>query len=190
MSEESQDWGRSMKPSKDEIFWKILRCALSLDSKKGYLRWTIAELSRQCRIPRPTIYYYFGKSKKDILLSAVKILGEECFGLTQRRLELWQDGQGLSSVRESRKFLQDHPELTSFYFSQRHKSHEIGEAIRSLEKKYLEKFSRFFDDASSSQADRIAAFCFGMVFTPGLRNEAFDSNLPSPDIFIQKLSKS
>jgi AcrR family transcriptional regulator len=156
------------KETKDEIFWKILKAALSLDSRKGHLKWTIAELSRSCRVPRPSIYYYFGIEKKAILLSAVRILGEECFGLSPRRMELWRNGQMYESVKESRQFLQEHHELIGFYFSQRYKDHEVGEALRQLEEKYHQKFKRFFSGETEEKRQRTAALLFGMVFMPGL----------------------
>lgn len=162
------------KATKDEIFWKILKAALSLDSKKGYLKWTIADLSRACHVPRPSIYYYFGKSKKDILLSAVHILGEECFGLSPQRVQLWNEGKMLDSVARSRDFLQEHHELIAFYFSQRAKEHEVGEALRHLEKKYHEKFKLFFASKQSSGQQQAAALLFGLVFMPGLTQQAFE----------------
>ena len=167
----------SKKETKDEIFWKILKAALSLDSKKGYMKWTIAELSRSCKIPRPSIYYYFGKEKKEILLSAVRILGEECFGLSSSRLQLWKNGKMYESARASRGFLQEHHELISFYFSQRNKEHEVGKALRELEKKYHEKFIRFLPSASRAEQERTAALLFGMVFMPGISDQVFESSL-------------
>lgn len=159
------------RETKDQIFWKILKAAMSLDSKKGYLKWTIAELSRKCRVPRPSIYYYFGKEKKEILLSAVRILGEECFGLSPSRLALWKSGKSFESVRLSRQFLQEHHELIAFYFSQRDKDHDVGNALRELERKYHEKFKLYMPSKNLKEQEKMAALLFGMVFMPGLNDE-------------------
>lgn len=161
--------------TKDEIYWKVLKAAMALDFKRGHCRWTIAELSRASGVSRPLIYYYFGKSREDILLASVKVLGEECFGLSDRRITLWKNGDFKKSVKESRKFIQEHQDLAAFYFAQRAKPHFVGEALRELERKYEQKLKAFFKNASESEIHTKIALLFGCVFAPSISETALDS---------------
>ncbi len=152
---------------------------MALDFKRGHQKWTMAELSRVSGVKRPLIYYYFGKSRVEILLAAVKVLGEDCFGLSDRRVEMWKRGEMDQSIRESRKFLQDQKELAGFYFLHRAKDNAVGEALRLLERKYREKFCRYFPSLNKNQQEQLAAFFFGLVFIPDLSDEALESCLAS-----------
>jgi len=161
--------------SKDEIYWKVLRAAMSLDFKKGHCRWTIAGLSRVSGVSRPLIYYYFGKNREDILLAAVKVIGEECFGLSPKRMKLWKEGDLCDSVRQSRAFVQDHQDLAAFYFAQRSKPHFVGIALRELEAQYAKKLKNFFRTQEDADIQRKLALFFGLVFAPGISDEAIAS---------------
>jgi AcrR family transcriptional regulator len=164
---------------KDEIYWKVLKAAMVLDYKRGHQKWTMAELARQSGVKRPLIYYYFGKSRLDILLAAVKVLGEECFGLSNGRIELWRTGRVNESVKASRAVVQEHKDLAGFYFLHRAKDNPVGDALRHLEKKYAQKIEKFFPTLSKSQQQQLGAFFFGLVFAPDLSNEALGECLKS-----------
>ena len=56
-----------MAADKDETYWKILDAVIALEIRRGHQKWTISELSRLSGITRTLIYYYFGKSKLEIL---------------------------------------------------------------------------------------------------------------------------
>jgi len=172
----------SVKIEKDQIYWKVLKTVMSLDFKRGHQKWTMAELSRVSGIKRPLIYYYFGKSRIEILLAGVKVLGEECFGLSDRRMRLWQNREMATSIRESRQFMHDHPELAGFYFLHRRKFTPIGNAIQDLESKYCKKFQRFFPKLSSDQQEQMSAFFFGLVFTPNISELALEGCLKSINV--------
>lgn len=160
--------------AKDEIYWKVLGAAMALDFKRGHQKWTIAELARVSGIKRPLIYYYFGKSRLDILLAAVRVIGEEFFGLSDRRLQMWKAQEIHQSIRQSRSFLHSHKDLIGFYFLHRARENPIGDAIRVLEKKHRDKIARFFPGLSKSQQEQIGAFFFGLVFVPSLSEEAIE----------------
>src|SRR6185437_8957223 len=133
---------------KDETYWNILNCALRLDFKKGHRRWTMTELGRSAQVTRTLIYYYFGKSKDTILADAVKLVGEELFGLNPDRLALWDQGSVEESVYRSRVLTEKNPNLVAFYFAHRSDESSIGHAIRELEDRYRKKLGSFLPNAS------------------------------------------
>jgi len=165
-----------MKESrKDETFWAVLNAAIELDFGRGHQRWTMSELSRTSKVTRSLIYYYFGKSKEAILLEAVKIIGEEFFGLTGARLELWQKGELAESVLQSRRLLEKSPFMGSFYMVHREAETELGTALRSLEKEYKAKLKRFFKDVQDPYRDALFGLLLGLVLAPRLSEEAVRS---------------
>jgi len=158
--------------SKDETFWSVLNSAIELDFKRGHLRWTMSELSRMSKVTRSLIYYYFGKSKEAILLEAVKLIGEEFFGLTTNRVEMWKAGQISESVLQTRRLLEKCPHMGTFYMVHREEETDIGASLRQLELEYKQKLKRFFPQASDPSLEALFGLFMGLVITPRLSDEA------------------
>lgn len=157
---------------KDETFWKVLNAAIELEFTRGHLRWSMSELSRVSGVTRSLIYYYFGKSKESILLEAVKLIGEEFFGLTKSRLDLWKKGDIAESVLQSRALLEKAPHVGSFYMVHREGETEVGVALRVLEKEYKQKLKRFFVHAQDSYREALFGLLMGLVLTPRISDVA------------------
>jgi AcrR family transcriptional regulator len=131
----------------------------------------MSELSRESKVTRSLIYYYFGKSKAAILLEAVKLIGEEFFGLTPARVELWRNGQIAESILQSRRLLEKCPHMATFYMVHRHEDTEIGQSLRHLDTEYRQKLERFFQ-GSAVELEALWGLFFGLVLTPKLSDEA------------------
>ena len=157
--------------SKDEIFRKVLNAAIELDFRKGHQRWTLSELSRTSKITRSLIYYYFGKSRHDILIEAVRLIGEDLFGLSAERMKLWEGGQVVGSVLQSRAFVEMYPFIGAFYLANRTKDSDLGAAIRRLEEQHFLKMKRFFPKLKDTELRAKFALFFGLVFAPHVSEE-------------------
>jgi len=158
--------------NKDETFWSVLNSAIELDFRRGHLRWSMSELSRSSKVTRSLIYYYFGKSKESILLEAVKLLGEEFFGLNSARIDLWKNGQIFESILQTRRLAEKCPHMGTFYMVHRDEQTEIGTSLRQLETEYKQKLKRFFAKASEPALDGVFGLFMGLVITPRLSDEA------------------
>jgi len=158
--------------SKDETFWSVLNSAIELDFKRGHLRWTMSELSRISKVTRSLIYYYFGKSKEAILLEAVKLIGEEFFGLNANRIDLWNKGQIADSVLQTRRLMEKCPHMGTFYMVHREEQTEIGASLRQLETEYKQKLKKFFSRAPAPNLEAVFGIFMGLVITPGLSDES------------------
>ena len=164
---------------KDERYWRVLDTVIRLEVVKGHLAWKTTDLSRLSGVKRPLIYYYFGKSKEEIVRTALKIIGDELFGLSRERLELWREGRVAESVLRSRELLRLAPHVSEFYFHWRHQRGEIGAHFVRLEKRYREKLMG--TGRSAAETEAIFAVFFGLVLSPGLSEEtlrAVVSRLP------------
>ncbi len=154
--------------NKDDTFWSVLRAAIELDFRRGHLRWKMSELSRDSKVTRSLIYYYFGKSKENILVTAVKLIGEEFFGLTPLRVQMWKDGKIAESLLLSRRLLERVPHIGTFYMVHREEQTEIGASLRQLELEYRKKIKRFFPDSPAEALDALFALFMGLTLTPRL----------------------
>jgi len=160
--------------TKDETYWTLLDSAIELDIKKGHLKWTLSDLSRKSKITRSLIYYYFGKDKQDILKEAIKLVGEEFIGLTEKRMELWQKGLFAESMQVARKFNENAPYLPLFIMENRNKPNEIGNSLKSIEEGFIAKLKTFFPNCDDTQITSIFAIYWGLSFSPRITNESIN----------------
>lgn len=163
---------RAKLTTKDETYWNVLNAAIQLDFSRGHQRWTMSELSRVSKITRSLIYYYFGKSKEGLLTEAVKLIGEELFGLNESRIGLWEKGEITESVILTRRLLEKSPHMVAFYMVHRHADSEIGRKLRELEGEHMKKIKRFFPKASDHSIEALFSLFLGLVFAPRLSDEA------------------
>jgi AcrR family transcriptional regulator len=163
-------------PKKDEIYWKILDSAVALDVRQGHQKWTMTQLSRSSGVSRTLIYYYFGRSKLGILDEAISIFGNVLTGLTAEHSALWDAGRIAESFIDTRKTLIERsPSVIPFYFLNRTKENEVGQAIRKKEKAYREKLSTRFPGLTAAQRDGVYALLFGIPFCGPVSEEAIRS---------------
>jgi AcrR family transcriptional regulator len=176
------------KNKKDEIFWKVLNCALELEFRKGHLKWTMTELSRKSQITRTLIYYYFGRSKMDILRAAVDIIGEEFIGMSQKRVDMWKKGELEEGLLETRQFYDRMPFLCAFHMNYRDRPNEIGEALIKIEKSFKRKLRQQAPNATPAQINTLFAVYYGIAFSPGIGPEEIKIFISFMKSIFKKLS--
>jgi AcrR family transcriptional regulator len=153
---------------KDSQYWSVLDHVVRLEVAKGHQRWKITDLARASGVGRPLIYYYFGKSKATILEAAMKAIGDEFFGLSAERLQLWESGEIKQSVLRTRELMQKAPHVPQFYFHWRHQKNPIGDQLKQFEKRYTQKLKRLRPELNTIQAQALFAVFFGLVLVPEL----------------------
>ncbi|MEA9356035.1 TetR/AcrR family transcriptional regulator [Bacteriovorax sp. PP10] len=157
---------------KNEIYWKILNAAIALDIKKGHLKWSITNIATISKVSRTLIYYYFGKSKENILLEAIKLFGQELSGNTATRTTAWAAGDLASTFCASRALLARAPDIRVFYFLRRNEQTILGSAILDFEESFKQKISSFFPGLSHTEVDALFALFLGIVWAPELSDDA------------------
>lgn len=159
---------------KDKVYWAVLSATIELDLKKGHLKWTLSEVSRKSKVTRSLIYYYFGRSKINILEEACRVIGDELVGLSEERVRLWQEGQFLQSLAQSREVYDKAPFIPSFIQSHIRSSNVIGDNLRSMETRFLKKIETFFPHLTKPEILAIYSIYWGAVFAPACSNEALE----------------
>ena len=154
--------------SKEEVYKAVLNAAVELDIQLGHLKWTYSLLARRSKISRSLIYYYFGKSKINILKEASLLFGQELSGVVEDRMKYWEEGQIENGLLKTRELFKNYPYLIPFYFLYRSKDNEIGELIRKYENEGHKKRRKFFPNISEAELKSLYAFHLGLVTFPGL----------------------
>lgn len=157
--------------SKQDIYWAVLDCVIRLDVQRGHMAWKITDISRYSQISRPLIYYYFGKSKESIMKTAIEFLGEEYFGLSEERLNLWKSGKVVESVLRSRVLCQKAPYVHLFYMFRRNMESVVGETLRQYEDRYRKKIQEYCPNLSKDSAEALSAVLFGLVAMPEISDK-------------------
>tara|TARA_B100001971_G_C18267956_1_gene595927 strand:+ start:20477 stop:21007 length:531 start_codon:yes stop_codon:yes gene_type:complete len=157
--------------SKEEVYKAVLNAAVELEIQLGHLKWTYTLLARRSKISRSLIYYYFGKSKINILKEATLLFGQELSGVVEERMRYWEEGQIENGLLKTRELFKNYPYLVPFYFLYRSKENEIGELIRKYENEGHKKRRMFFPNMDEAELKALYAFHLGLVTFPGLNRE-------------------
>ena len=157
--------------SKEEVYKAVLNAAVELEIQLGHLKWTYTLLARRSKISRSLIYYYFGKSKINILKEATLLFGRELSGVVEDRMRYWEEGQIENGLLKTRELFKIYPYLVPFYFLYRSKDNEIGELIRKYENEGHKKRQKFFPHLEESKLKALYAFHLGLVTFPELNKE-------------------
>lgn len=111
------------------------------DSVKGHLRWKVTELARTSGVARSRIYELLGTNKKQILVTALKIVLDDLYGRSPERQEFNRKHGKFAGVLKSRKTVLATPELLTFSYRNRHRTDEIGKLLRNAEQDYMDLLS-------------------------------------------------
>jgi AcrR family transcriptional regulator len=158
----------------DSEFYKVLDTVVRLDVTAGHLRWKISDLSRLSGVQRTLIYYYFGKSKEVILATAINYIGEELYGLSRKRMEMWRRGEFRASLRRTRELFAKAPHAIEFFFHWRYQKSDVQDRLMTLEMRFQRKLKDFFPKLTAVERQALYTVYFGLVLIPDLSEEVQD----------------
>jgi AcrR family transcriptional regulator len=165
---------RQPQLEKKDIYWQVLNAAISLDIKKGSLKWSMTDLAKNSKVSRTLIYYYFGKSKEGILLEAIDLFGQELSGSTPERMAAWKAGRIAETLLATRDLMNLSPSIRIFYHLNKEKDTDVGLRIRDFEKKLFKKIGAFFPQLKKADHEGLFALILGIALTPHLSAEAIE----------------
>ena len=151
---------------KDATWWSVLKAAIELDIKRDHLKWRMSDLSRASGVSRSLIYYYFGRDRSAILSEAIRLFGEPLSGIAKNHMDLWDRKAYAEALYEAKLILDRIPQILIFYFLHRNADSEIGELIRSFEKKGIQKRKKFFPSLDDKGARALFALQMGICVGP------------------------
>jgi len=154
--------------SKEERFERVTQAVVTslLSDGLGGLRH--ATLARRSGVSRQWIYKYLGRDHEDILEHAARTVAEAFVGFEIRfngeTLEEWREWLA-EGTRQGLLDSERDPWVMRLYFQYRHELGRIGEAIRHIDQRYLDKFLE--NMPASLRRNRTQARQFALVFNAG-----------------------
>jgi AcrR family transcriptional regulator len=159
--------------SKEERFHKVAEVVATLVLRSGRDGLKVATVARRSGVSRAWIYKYFGPDPAALVAFAIRLYGEAFSDLASSRsadnVAEWREIVAQATHKGLRDALAA-PWCIQVYFRYRHSPDEIGEAIRDLETRYIERSLE--ELPSRLRADRARAQRFVEFFT-GTRLGAF-----------------
>lgn len=146
---------------------------IALEMRKGHLRWSISELAKHAKVSRSLVYYYFGKTKSEILLGALTELVEEFYGLSASR----QDLSLHESLLRSHALYKKNPQYAAFFQRWRHTSTEMAKVFIKVEKAYEARLRAVFTQATDAHIRALHGIFHGLTTAPYLDRESIAAAL-------------
>lgn len=163
-----------MTESNDDKYNCILNATLKLESLKGHMKWTMADLSRSSGIGRTLIYYYFGKSKDEIVGESVRGIARNVFALDGERSRAFSKNSVKQSILHAREFVFQCPHALEFYFRWRGTATYMGEILRDTEAAYFKKLEKVAGKLKKHEREAIYCGLIGLVVSPTVSEDAID----------------
>lgn len=161
---------------KHQTILKIIREIFRLEVLKGHLKWSVTTLAKATGISRPTIYSYFGQSKNDILLGALRFICEEYYGLSKDRLSLAETDFVASAVY-TKSLMDGTPGFSIFYQKWRFQKSEIQSLLIKYENRYQEKLLKLGFAKDAFEARYLHALLHGLITAPFLADKDFRKSI-------------
>jgi AcrR family transcriptional regulator len=133
---------------------------------------TFARIARECKVARPTLYYYFGSSRLSMLDEAIRY-GMAAFVQLHSigDCALYANWSEFETRRMERsiRVMMKYPWAADLYFRYRNDPGKLGESIRHIEQQYFGQMSRawqhFHEKPASIPAIRFASYMkLGLFF--------------------------
>lgn len=132
--------------SKDEIYHSVCNAILKMEVAKGHLKWTLSDISRESKVTRSLIYYYFGKEKNTVLAEAYKFVISYFFNIERTK------SVGINErLRRILFDLKSMPYLFVLYYLEKNAGTEFGNMIREAEELLLKAMKKEFPHLSEQQ---------------------------------------
>ncbi len=157
---------------------KLLTAIVGLLTRHDPQELTYSRVSRLLKVPRPTLYYYFGNSPKTMIQEAVKFSMRAFVQLYKfdeaANYRDWSDFQE-RRLAEAVEFVRKFPWAPLLYFRYRTNLGDWGDSVQEVEMRYLEKLGESFEKFRQSKPDpravRLASylklgFLWGLAMEP------------------------
>lgn len=132
--------------SKEEIYHAVCNAILKMEVAKGHLKWTLSDISRESKVTRSLIYYYFGKEKKLVLEEAYKFVISYFFNIERTK------SAGIHErLRRVLRDLKGMPYLFVLYYLEKNAGTEFGLMIRNAEVLLLQSMKKEFPNLTEQQ---------------------------------------
>ena len=96
-----------------------------LEMTYGHMKWKVSQLARISHVSRALIYFYFGKTKKEIFQHAFKLVCDDIYCVSIEKQQQIKDGQVVKAILHSRHLINENYFLQVFTHRWRNSKTEI-----------------------------------------------------------------
>jgi len=119
-------------PSKEEIYFAVCNAILKMEIAKGHLKWTLSDISRESKVTRSLLYYYFGKEKKAVLEVAYQFVVSHFYNIDRTKTVSLRE-----RLAQVLRDLKNMPYLIILFYMAKGEDSEFGRIIRKKEAELL-----------------------------------------------------
>ncbi len=160
----------------EKVTKKVLENVISLEMNEGHLKWKVTDLSRFSGVKREMIYYYFGKTKKEILARSFELIAEEFYGLGPEREAMVRAGGLRDSLAYTQKMFMENPAYGMFYLKWRTTPSPMQKQYMDIEKRYQARLKKLFPNLSAADIEALHALLHGIVTAPFLSEAGLNAS--------------
>ena len=143
---------------------KIIPIVINLEIRKGHLKWSITNIAMLAGVSRSLVYYYFGKTKQEILANALRELVNDFYGLTDEKLNL----PLVDSLKSSHASYKLNPSYATFFQRWRLTESFLAAIFIEVEQRYEQRLHLIFPKADANQLKALHGLFHGIVTAPYL----------------------
>jgi AcrR family transcriptional regulator len=163
--------------NKSDKIWQAINTVFKFEVSRGHLKWKITDVARVSKLSRTLIYYYLGKTKKEIFKNCLERVADDFYGLSESRMELVRAGKYQTCVNMTQQMFQKNPEFIIFYFRWRMTKSPIQESLIEIERRYQKKLSGILPHLEKDQIVAFHAIVQGLVSAPFMTASIFNKTL-------------
>ena len=142
----------------NDKYFRICDELLRLEVVRGHLNWSVSEVARASEVTRSLIYYYFGKSKEELLEEASRHMIHTIYGNS--------DNAHLGVENRCKKvvgFLRKNPNLFVYWYKNRGKDNSVGRLIEEKEERAFKVIKSYYPDLPETEIFKIQALQISAV---------------------------
>ena len=129
--------------SKEERYQRVARAVIAVLLRGGPSSLRYADVARRAGVSRPWIYKHFGRDPDALIAYAVRLFGEAFTEIDRpnhdEAVEAWR-ANVMEATRRGLRDTEAAPWAIELFFRFRHARDVLGEGLRDVERRHVEKF--------------------------------------------------
>ena len=139
-------------------YYRICNELLRLEVTKGHLNWSVSEVARASEVTRSLIYYYFGKSKEEVLSEASRYMINTIYGDSE-----FSHIGVKNRVKKVIAITNDNPYLFIYWYNNRGKDNQAGNLIDQKELRGRRTIKSYYPEMSDKEVSMVQALQISAV---------------------------
>lgn len=151
--------------SKEDKIFQVALSIFELEELHGHLGWKVTQIVEVSGVSRSLIYRYFGSSKEEILLEAVKAFLMRFYGFDgEEKLSF------IEKLTNARKLIEDYPQAGMFYLKWRTSESDLKDEFLKIEGLYQQALKEMLPHFNEEELMAFHVCIHGFVTAPFLKS--------------------